>query len=546
MAKHFIPKLNVYREPSGDLLILNFGDYSGGARAWSAMSCKRVVHVNRARMERDGLTIVTELLEGAVARKAAEPFSGHRTSIAARAELDALPYVRVEAVKKTSWSLTFVSPRVARATPHPFAPKQGAAALFAKIEALLEATRLDPALDHIGALPPLSAHADRFFTTRHFNLWAPPASKLYEMGTRAPHRPEEVVWGAMGPFPAEPLFSTTAEHPNGRTFDRFVDLTTIPDDFLPTSWVRRTSSDEAYRAATPVWGNRPVTDFYRLLVPISSPKGLRRELLSTIIPRGVAHDHDFTSFAFDDDGMLLLFAGLTASSVVEAFVRARLRDSMYGSFQAWDAAVIKLPYVDTPPGAVGRRDPAAVADAIRVRVLRLVCVTSHYADLWSRSFRDAVREERWIRDDPRLPGFGALGPAWTRDTPLRSPFARRLALAEIDALTAILFGVTLEDAKALDAIFCADLREAERHTWFDATGKIAHTSDERFERVRDLGALDAEALRRARRDHTKGEALPNDLRGRGIQPPFDVFDAVEHFERAHAAFSERFASVRGR
>ena len=74
---------------------------------------------------------------------------------------------------------------------------------------------------------------------------------------------------------------------------------------------------------------------------------------------------------------------------------------------------------------------------IRVRALSLNCLTTHYAPLWSEVFTPDFTQQRWSQpDNPRLPQdfFARLTPAWQRHCALRTDYARRMALVEIDVL----------------------------------------------------------------------------------------------------------------
>jgi hypothetical protein len=113
--------------------------------------------------------------------------------------------------------------------------------------------------------------------------------------------------------------------------------------------------------------------------------------------------------------------------------------------------------------------------ALLLRTLRLSCQTNAYAPLWKQLYDPAWQQDTWAasgtwpKDTPPL--AEGVGPTWTRDTPLRTEFARRAALVEIDALVAVWLGISADELVAMyDARFPV-LQQYEENMWFDATGR---------------------------------------------------------------------------
>ena len=218
-----------------------------------------------------------------------------------------------------------------------------------------------------------------------------------------------------------------------------LDLETLPDDYLPRSNYRPACSPEEYRRRIPrvSWVEegkekpRLVTDYYRFVTRRMCSLSGERSFVSSIAARGISHINPVLSTTFRRTVDLLDFSATTFSIPLDYFVKSTGKGDIYES---------------TLKGF-----PVFRCLRSQLRALALTCVTSHNADLWAECFDPVFVEDTWASDDSRLSRdfFENLTPEWQRHCALRSDYARRQALVEIDVLVAKALGLTPCDSPQL-------------------------------------------------------------------------------------------------
>ncbi|MFD8537724.1 Eco57I restriction-modification methylase domain-containing protein [Streptomyces rubrogriseus] len=217
------------------------------------------------------------------------------------------------------------------------------------------------------------------------------------------------------------------------------------------------------------WAARPYSRFFRLAWRRQIASDTERSLYAALIPPGPAHVHMVHSAVLPTTREAALTAGFWASLPLDYFLRATGRSDL----QKGEAEVMPAPTADHP-----------LEQALLLRTLRLNCQTNAYARLWEELYDSTWQEDTWAASKYWPEGTPPLAEGvtatWTRDTPVRTEFARRAALVEIDALVAVWLGISADELVAMyDARFPV-LQQYEENMWFDATGRRIAKAHQQF------------------------------------------------------------------
>ena len=239
-----------------------------------------------------------------------------------------------------------------------------------------------------------------------------------------------------------------------------IDLTAINDAYLPRTNFQILVPSEAYKKLAVVlpWNpSRTVLDEYRLMCRKMLDHELERTLAPAIIPPGSAHIHGCFSIAFRSQLDLLNYTATCCSLVSDFFVRTTGKANFLGEVAQ------QLPVFDSP--------------RLRLRCLLLNCLTQAYSSLWSDGWEEVFNRAMWTKADRRLPPehFSSLSKRWSWLTPLRSDYARRQALVEMDVLVARSLGLSLNQLCQLYRTQFSVLRHNDEDTWYDQNGRIVFT-----------------------------------------------------------------------
>jgi hypothetical protein len=313
-----------------------------------------------------------------------------------------------------------------------------------------------------------------------------------------------------------------------RAYDN-LDLTSLPDDYLPRTNYIRDCDPETYRTRiTKVpWDDKSlVTKFYRLVFRAMLSQPGERTLIGAIIPPEAAHINGAQTTAFKDNTNLLKSTFITTSLVSDFYIKSTGKSNLH---HIWESLpIINISFADI------------------IRILMLNCLTTHYADLWEECWNEAFQQERWTKDDPRVDNgkFTNLTPKWQRNCALRTDYERRQALVEIDVLAAMALGLTLNELCTIYRIQFPVLRQNENDTWYDQNGRIVFTCSKGL-----LGVGFARPEWNEIKDMTLGtvsrtitdDTLPGGPRERTITytAPFDKCNREADYAAAWTAFEKR-------
>jgi hypothetical protein len=260
-------------------------------------------------------------------------------------------------------------------------------------------------------------------------------------------------------------------------------------------------------------------DYYKIGFRKMLNQAGERTLTSAILPPKTSHIHGVISIIFKDTQALVEAQGICSSLILDFFIKT------VGAANLGDSRITAFP-LGIPPH---------YRPALFVRTLLLNCLNQYYAPLWAEQWQPAYTQQEWSKQDVRLKPFGALTSEWTWDTPLRNWYERRQALVEIDVITAMALGLSLEELVLIYNVQFPVLQQNEDDTWYDQRGNIVFTCSKGltgvgvdrpvWEQIRHLSAGET-----YKHTITKSELY----HGREVvyEAPFERCDRVKDYELA--------------
>ncbi len=191
-----------------------------------------------------------------------------------------------------------------------------------------------------------------------------------------------------------------------------------------------------------------------------------------------------------------------------------------------------------------------LSEKLYIRGLMLSALTKYYTELWKDCWSEKFTLDSWGKSDHRLSNhfFENLKPKWNRDFALRSPFTRRQALLELDVLSSLILGLSIDELKTIYRIQFPVLYQYESDTWYDQNGRIVFTASKGlpgvgFSRLEwnAIKYLESGTVERTIMDDT----LPGGPRERTItyKAPFDRCDREKDYEECWNIFENRLKTT---
>ena len=287
-----------------------------------------------------------------------------------------------------------------------------------------------------------------------------------------------------------------------------IDLESIQDDFVPSVSYSRAMPMDDYRRKYPSWGSKPSSDYFRIMFrSMGQPKN-ERILQAAIAPPGPSHVNSIHSITMPELDAMVIMAGIMHSLIADFQMRSINATNLHKT------VIARLPFMQD----------RKLKSQLLVRTLRLNCLVRQYSGLWDALFDNSWEMDSWVPhigvDFVDRHPLGAIGPKWEWSTPLRRAADRRQALVEIDAIVAIMLGITAEELQTIYRTQFPVLQRYERDALYDANGQQLP------------GKLASE--------YRKSKVKPADLTVDGVTyvEPFVGVDRGRDMELAHKHFSD--------
>ena len=352
-----------------------------------------------------------------------------------------------------------------------------------------------------------------------------------------------------------------------RAYDE-TDLTLVPEDYVPRALYRPGDPKgnlSKFRDAISVWpeectaSSKKVNEWPKVLFRTMCAPGNERSMICAFSPPGTLQVNSVLAVIFKDAKDSIGFASSCSSVPFDFLHKASGRGHVFPS------DLSNLPLISG----------SFLGPLVR-RGARLFCATTAFSKIWTELEED-FSNDSFGSADHRLvnefehPWSELNSSEWDWKTPLRSDFARRQALLELDVLVALALGLTLDELLTIYRVQFPVMRMYELADEYDARGRQLPNTVRKnqggteFRTAREQASETHPQAYRVRpaadalsehwpftEETTDADGTPlsldvswkidNDLQDvtKTFYPPFTRVDREEDYRRAWEVFSERY------
>ncbi len=298
------------------------------------------------------------------------------------------------------------------------------------------------------------------FTTYMFDETASQRAGILEKKTKYPVSISGLTLQGPHFYVATPLNKTPNEVCETHRAYTSIDLVGISASYIPRTNLNHQLQGLQFEKQVPSWQGRPSTRFFRHISRRRCDPPNERTLISAIIPPGPSHTHLTVSLGMSSLTELVKFAGMTASVPLDFLVKTS------GTGDVLASSLIRMPLPEFD----------LMAPTFLLRVLLLNCLTENYSELWNEVWTAEMAQDGFITSDRRCPQFFGRTAVWGPSTPLRTDLERRLAMLEIDVLSSLALGLSLDDLLTMYNVQFPVMRQYDGTRKHDQCGRLVPMS----------------------------------------------------------------------